>query len=76
MLCCKLFCVLVFVYIILLIIIINYYYYYYFLQLLQHLQEFSQRVLSRTHEIEQEVDGLVHEAKVLSYLYLDELIVG
>ncbi|ESO83145.1 hypothetical protein LOTGIDRAFT_133932 [Lottia gigantea] len=32
--------------------------------LLQHLQEFSQRIISRTHEIEKSVEGLVHEAKL------------
>ena len=34
------------------------------LQLLQYLQEFSQKMISRTHEIEKEVDSLVHDAKV------------
>ena len=32
--------------------------------LLLYLQDFSQRVLSRTHELEKAVDGLVHETKV------------
>ncbi|XP_064652229.1 WASH complex subunit 2-like [Lineus longissimus] len=32
--------------------------------LLLHLQEFSQKMVSRTHEIEKQVDGLVHETKV------------
>ena len=42
------------------------------LQLLQYLQEFSQKMISRTHEIEKEVDSLVHDAKVglLSFLFL------
>ena len=35
-----------------------------FLQLLLHLQEFSQRMISRTHDIQQQLNGLVHEAKV------------
>ena len=30
------------------------------------LREFSQRMIARTHEMEKEVDGLVHEAKVWS----------
>ncbi|BFZ11316.1 hypothetical protein BsWGS_14354 [Bradybaena similaris] len=33
--------------------------------LLQHLQEFSQRVISRTHQIGKEVDDLVHETKLM-----------
>ncbi|BFZ20922.1 hypothetical protein BsWGS_23961 [Bradybaena similaris] len=34
--------------------------------LLLHLQEFSQRLISRTHELGQEMDGLVHEVKLTS----------
>ena len=34
------------------------------LQLLHKLRDFSQQMLARTHEMEKEVDGLVHEAKV------------
>ncbi|KAK3804199.1 hypothetical protein RRG08_012079 [Elysia crispata] len=32
--------------------------------LLLHLQEFSQRMISRTHEIGKDVDGLMHEAEL------------
>ncbi|KAH9489971.1 WASH complex subunit 2A, partial [Bulinus truncatus] len=32
--------------------------------LLQYLQKFSQHIISRTHEIGKEVDGLVHDAKL------------
>ena len=31
------------------------------------LREFSQRMIARTHEMEKEVDGLVHEAKVMEW---------
>ena len=34
------------------------------LQLLLYLKEFSQKMSSKTHEIEKQVDTLVHEAKV------------
>lgn len=32
--------------------------------MLQHLQEFSQKLLSQTHEIQEQVDSLNHDAKV------------
>ena len=31
--------------------------------MLNYLKEFSQRIVQRTHEIEKQVDTLVHEAK-------------
>ena len=34
-------------------------------QLLLFMKEFSQKVVSKTHEIEKQVDSLIHEAKVL-----------
>ena len=33
-------------------------------QMLLHLKDFSQRMMSRTHEIEKQVDTLMHETKV------------
>jgi len=39
-----------------------------FLQMLLYLKEFSQKMMSRTHEIEKQVDTLVHEAKVSSMM--------
>ena len=35
-----------------------------FLQLLLYLQEFSQKMFTKTHELEKLVDGVVHETKV------------
>ena len=35
-------------------------------QMLLHLKDFSQKMMSRTHEIEKQVDTLMHEAKVWS----------
>ena len=34
--------------------------------MLEYLQEFSQKMMSRTHTMQEEVNGLVHEAKVRS----------
>ena len=39
-------------------------YMYIFSQLLLYLKEFSQKMNTKTHEIEKQVDTLVHEAKV------------
>ena len=36
----------------------------FFIQLLLYLQEFSQKMISQTHEIETQVDGLVNSTKV------------
>ena len=38
--------------------------------MLQYMQEFSQRLLSHTHEIQEQVDGLVHDAKVTNYRHI------
>ena len=35
-----------------------------YFQMLRYLQDFSQRIISRTHEIQGQVNWLVHEAKV------------
>ena len=34
------------------------------LQMLHYLQEFSHKMISRTHDIQEQMNGLVHEAKV------------
>ena len=34
------------------------------LQMLHYLQEFSQKMISRTHDIQEQMNGLIHEAKV------------
>ena len=36
-------------------------------QMLQHLQEYSQKMISRTHDIQTQVTALLNEAKVLEF---------
>ena len=40
---------------------------YHVYQMLQYLQDFSQRIISRTHDIQEQVNGLVHESKVSTH---------
>lgn len=40
--------------------------------MLLYLKDFSQKMISRVHEIEKEVDGLMHDSKVIKYCYRDK----
>lgn len=45
--------------------------YFLLFQLLLYLKDFSQKMISRVHEIEKEVDGLMHDSKVIKSCYND-----
>lgn len=40
--------------------------------MLLYLKDFSQKMISRVHEIEKEVDGLMHDSKVIKCCYRDK----
>lgn len=54
------------------IILKNFILYFLLFQLLLYLKDFSQKMISRVHEIEKEVDGLMHDSKVIKCCYRDK----